>query len=255
MNLDLDQDMPETVASVETAPNAPAPPPAERSVAPEAKTESTPAAAPPAPSVVDELSRRVERLRERVEGASLDKMADDLKDLKVRVGRMAEAEGPAEAKVGEIDGRVAGLGREFRALQAEFKTIREAPRPDAALARPEKQVEALKAKIVPALRSPERLSAGLIAFREKRFAAAASEFRSAASAGPDDARAWYFAAIAHGLATNDWKGEAEALVLKGVALEKAGTPTPAEIDAALSELTRETGKDWLGYYRARTPRK
>ena len=68
---------------------------------------------------------------------------------------------------------------------------------------------------------------------------------------PDDARVWYFTALANGLATKQWTGETEELVARGVEREKAGTPPAADIDAAFSDLTRANGKDWLAYYRRR----
>jgi hypothetical protein len=36
---------------------------------------------------------------------------------------------------------------------------------------------------------------------------------------------------------------------KGVERERAGTPKAPEIDAALTDLTQGTGRDWLSYFR------
>ena len=72
-----------------------------------------------------------------------------------------------------------------------------------------------------------------------------------ARAHPDDARVWYYSALANGLATKQWKGETEELVNKGVDCEKSGNPAAAEIDAAFSNLTKANGQDWLAYYRKR----
>jgi hypothetical protein len=57
--------------------------------------------------------------------------------------------------------------------------------------------------------------------------------------------------LSRGLATRDWKGETERLVTQGVDREKAGKPDKPQIDAAFADLTAETGKDWLAYYRRR----
>ena len=62
---------------------------------------------------------------------------------------------------------------------------------------------------------------------------------------------WYYAALSRGLATRDWKGETERLVTQGIEREKAGKPDKAKIDAAFEDLTPETGKDWLAFYRRR----
>ena len=48
-----------------------------------------------------------------------------------------------------------------------------------------------------------------------------------------------------------WKGETERLVTQGVDREKAGKPSKSQIDAAFADLTPETGKDWLAFYRRR----
>ncbi|AMV35846.1 hypothetical protein [Planctomyces sp. SH-PL62] len=37
---------------------------------------------------------------------------------------------------------------------------------------------------------------------------------------------------------------------RGAEREKAGTPARPRIDAALEGLTKETGKDWIAYFRA-----
>ena len=50
------------------------------------------------------------------------------------------------------------------------------------------------------------------------------------------------------------RGEAEKLVTEGVKREKAGKPEKSEIDSAFSDLTTETGKDWLAFYRRRAQR-
>ena len=57
---------------------------------------------------------------------------------------------------------------------------------------------------------------------------------------------------ANGFATGQWDGgETERLVTRGIEREKAGSPPPAQIDAAFSILTRANGKDWLDFYRKR----
>jgi len=68
---------------------------------------------------------------------------------------------------------------------------------------------------------------------------------------PEDARVWYYAALSYGLATRDWGRATEMMVEEGVSREKAGRPPKPEIDAALTGLTKETGKEWLDFYRQR----
>jgi len=98
------------------------------------------------------------------------------------------------------------------------------------------------------------LQPGVELFKQKKYDQASEFFDGLTRTKPDDARAWYYAALARGLATRDWKGEAEKLVNEGVNREKAGKPEKSEIDSAFSNLTTETGKDWLAFYRRRAQR-
>jgi hypothetical protein len=95
------------------------------------------------------------------------------------------------------------------------------------------------------------LRAGVGFFQKKNYAEASGVFSGLTKTQPDDARIWYYAALSRGLATRDWKGETERLVTQGVEREQAGKPDRARIDAAFADLTAETGKDWLAYYRRR----
>ena len=71
---------------------------------------------------------------------------------------------------------------------------------------------------------------------------------------PNDARLWYFAALANGLTSGDWTGETEGLVRRGLACEQRGSPKRSDIDAQFSTLTKEQGKDWLEEWRKRASR-
>ncbi len=88
-------------------------------------------------------------------------------------------------------------------------------------------------------------------FKEGKYAEAVTAFKRLQSTAADDARVWYYSALANGLATRQWRGETERLVLAGLDREKAGTPPTAEIDASFSGLTAANGKDWLAGYRKR----
>ncbi len=95
------------------------------------------------------------------------------------------------------------------------------------------------------------LQAGVELFQKKNYDEASEFFAGLSKTQPDDARVWYYAALSRGLATRDWKGETERLVTQGVDREKAGKPDKSQIDAAFADLTSETGKDWLAFYRRR----
>jgi hypothetical protein len=87
--------------------------------------------------------------------------------------------------------------------------------------------------------------------RQKKYDQANEAFDSLTRTKPDDARVWYFAALSRGLATRDWKGQTDKLVTEGVEREKAGTPEKSQIDSAFVDLTAETGRDWLAFFRRR----
>lgn len=95
---------------------------------------------------------------------------------------------------------------------------------------------------------------GAALFREGKYAAAREVFLDLVQNEPDDARLWYFAALAHGMSSGDWTGEAGRMVRKGMASEQKGSPKRSDIDATFAELTKEQGKQWLDEWRKRIPR-
>ena len=52
----------------------------------------------------------------------------------------------------------------------------------------------------------------------------------------------------------NWDRVTQSMVEEGIAREKAGKPAKPEIDADLAGLTKETGKEWLDFYRQRAAR-
>jgi hypothetical protein len=88
-------------------------------------------------------------------------------------------------------------------------------------------------------------------FDQRKYAEALKLCRDLEESMASDARVWYYAALATGFTTNDWRGEAERLVKMGIDREKAGTPNRTMIDDEFADLTAETGKDWLAGWRKR----
>jgi TolA-binding protein len=95
------------------------------------------------------------------------------------------------------------------------------------------------------------LGSGVSLFRDKRYGEAYAAFRGRLQSRPDDARVWYYAALSYGLATGDWGRLTETMAQEGVAREQAGKPPKSEIDSTFAGLTKETGQDWLDFYRRR----
>ena len=95
------------------------------------------------------------------------------------------------------------------------------------------------------------LESGVSRFRAAKYQEAYDVFRKLIQSHPDDARVWYYAALSYGLATGDWGKMTETMVQEGVTREKAGKPAKPEIDSAFAGLTKQTGKEWLDFYRRR----
>jgi hypothetical protein len=95
---------------------------------------------------------------------------------------------------------------------------------------------------------------GAVLFREGKYPAARDVFLTVVKNDPNDARLWYFAALANGQTSGDWTGESESMVRRGLACEQRGMPKRSDIDAQFSTLTKEQGKDWLEEWRKRASR-
>lgn len=98
---------------------------------------------------------------------------------------------------------------------------------------------------------PANLDEGIRRFRGQHYAEAYDVFRQLMMSRSDDARVWYFAALSYGLAARDWGPMTEMMAREGVRREKAGKPARAVIDQSLAGLTRQTGKEWLEFFRER----
>ena len=93
-----------------------------------------------------------------------------------------------------------------------------------------------------------------LCFVTGKYAAVREVFLTLVQNDPNDARLWYFAALANGLTSGDWAGESEGMVRRGLACEQGGKPKRSDIDAQFSTLTKEQGKDWLEEWRKRASR-
>ena len=184
----------------------------------------------------------------------LNKRISSLEDLPRKVEAM-------EARVGALPTKIDQEGRKITTLMADVEGVRTQLTSLRTEMPPKGVIEAAARSARPAAGAasePPRqiappagssLQPGVDLFNQKKYNQAADFFLGLTRKNPDDARNWYYAALAKGLATRDWKGEVEKLVAEGAQREKAGTPERSEIDAAFSDLTSETGKDWLAFYR------
>ena len=88
-------------------------------------------------------------------------------------------------------------------------------------------------------------------YKAKKYAEAREAFGKLQATYPNDARVWYYSALANGFASGQWLGETERLVNLGLDKEKVGQPESSKVDALFTGLTPATGKDWLAGYRQR----
>jgi len=223
-----------------------------------------PASAGVQPDEFKALAARVDALKGQVDEASkkgtdtpgpdpdFKKLRDQVDDLARSVGglpvrfdmveKRIDADAKAQAvapspRFDALDKRVVDLAQVVDALKSDAGA-----RPKSAAATP-----------TPASGKPEdrTIEQAVSLFKEAKYAEAEAAFARLQATSADDARVWYFSALARGLATRQWSGETERLVLAGLEREKAGSPPTAQVDTAFNGLTAATGKDWLAAYRKR----
>lgn len=175
----------------------------------------------------------------------------DLKSVESRIDRLLEMTRSAGAVTGEIrtlSKRLDGLDRQLSGLRSDVSGISKhieksaAPPKDDTAPKPDEKAKA----------ADEARTRGATLFREGRFVEARDLFVKQTVESPDDARNWYYAALANGFATGNWGDETVRLVTRGIDREKAGTPSRAEIDAAFAELNQPQAIQWLQGWRQRT---
>ena len=191
------------------------------------------------------LARRVDELQGKLD-ADKPAPAGDLKPLKAKVDALAtvpELVKPLPKKLDDLDGRIAAMGADLVALKAEVAALKKgsgAGPGTAAAPRPEvKDVDVAN----------QAMSDAVALFKAAKYKEASAAFAKIAQVDGNDARVWYYAALANALANKNWKGEPETLAKKGVDREKARSPESARIDEIFTDLTAATGKDWLAYFR------
>jgi len=224
-----------------------------------------------------ELNDQIARLTDRLDGVSkqLKAMPEPeppagLSDLQVRVAEVSKGteEIPSlreeikrlDSRIDNMTETIALVRHDLNAIPAHNGTIRTtsaepgAPRrAGTETRRPETPERRDALKPVSEKLAPSEVLAQAIALFDRREYKGASEiFSKLEQTNPDDARVWYYAALAHGLGTDQWAANgAGRLVEKGIEREKAGTPPPSVIDDTFKNLTSATGKDWLASYRNR----
>jgi len=192
---------------------------------------------------VDALTKRIDAIQAKLDGMPKVGAAADLKPLEEKVAHLAKVPdmvAPLPKKLDDLNGRIGSIGKELDGLKAEVAALKKVPEPAATTPTPgPADVDV----------AGQAMGQAVDLFKKGKYKEAADAFRKLSQDEGNDARVWYYAALANGFATGNWKGDTEAYVKKGIEREKAGSPPPDRIDAVFTDLTTQTGKDWLAGYR------
>ncbi len=230
-------------------------------------------------SRIDRLSERVDQLQNRVEASPKPEPQPDLDPLKSQVAKISELSSQFEElsdKVDSLPSTVNRQGEQIVALQNQLTKLRNqiagtdetAPAEDTggSVAVAEEPATATDvetgsigdlvdqvqrreaAKPVPET-TDATLEKGARLFREGDYKQAREVFERLMDTQPTDPRVWYYAALANGFATNNWRGETERLVKLGVEHEKQSDISHQTINETFDYLPPNGGKNWLEAYR------
>lgn len=206
----------------------------------------------PGPAVdLKPIEAKIDAMSKRLDAAS----PPDLKGFEDQVTKATAAQAEAATKLGALASSVEGLEKALAAQKTELAAVQEKLKA-APEARPSTDTPAAGGAAAgngtvsgAAAEADYNKAVGL--FKANQFAQARDAFLKLGETCPNDARVWYYAAVANGYATNVWNGETERLVTKGVESEKGGTPDLAKINATFADLAPPSVKAWLDAYRAR----
>lgn len=177
------------------------------------------------------LAKTLASLQEKVDKLPRPEPAPDLAPIQKQLADLT-------AKLGAFDQRIQAVADGLAGAQAELTTLKAEP------------VKGTEPATAAASSGDTALAEAAAQFQQTRYAEALASFRKLQAAAPDDARVWYFSALANGLVRRQWTApETLQWVKKGVECEKAGNPERARIDEAFAGLSAATGKDWLAGYR------
>lgn len=204
---------------------------------------------------VDDLNSQVSRIRDQILVESKNQPRHQIKALTNRVEALEsqiEPNSGPNVKIDELNTHITTLDKSIETLRDEVLALR-----DGVGSAPSTSTTQRTTARPPAVNDAdgsdlgEGFSTGVEQFHKARYAEALRAFRQAQTDHPDDARVWYYSALAEGFSSRDWTGKAAELVKRGIEQERKGSPSPETIDNAFDALTSATGKDWLAGYRKR----
>ncbi len=200
-----------------------------------------------------DLMVRVDRMADRVDKMTRrDQTSPVLQTLQFEVGEIfheLDSMAATAAKVRDHDRQLARALDEIKGLRSRLDAITTAPSASLTAALTSREPVAMPAPAPPTpieLGPPSTaMERGISLLEHGQYEEARRLFEQLTRKHPLDARVWYYAAIAVGLASGDWNDEARELAEKGIERERANSPPAAEIDASLNTSTQIKGKSWL----------
>ncbi|HVA46007.1 MAG TPA: tetratricopeptide repeat protein [Pirellulales bacterium] len=194
---------------------------------------------------IDLLGSRIDRITQPQQEppALLHTLQMQMTDLERAIDPVANL----PSKLRQLEQRFSSLKEDFKTLKDQVSgedvpTVTKVAPAEGGFSAPGRYVDADPA-------NEATLKLAIARFREGHYAQARELLHRLQYERPNDARVWYYAALANGLASGKWDGETKRLVDRGIERERAGTPLPSVIDGSLAGLTREMGQDWLATQR------
>ena len=208
---------------------------------------------------VRNLTARFDTLRQRIDAMSMprDTNSPDLAALRVRMDEFSRS----IDEMKELPHRFREMQARQDRLEAETKSRQDRPANEAGRAPPAPNppvVASPRPEVEPAViptpaanpgPAGDALAEGMSLFKKGAYSQAEAVFHGLRQTSPQDARVWYFSALANGLSTGRWEGEARSFVVQGADRERAGLPATSVIDSAFADLSPAAGKEWLASYR------
>ncbi|MDX2038233.1 MAG: hypothetical protein SFX72_16410 [Isosphaeraceae bacterium] len=166
-----------------------------------------------------------------------------------KVDELAKTVAALPAKLDELQKKLAKQDETIASLRARLEEKPAATAAASPSTRP--GMPSLPSGSTPAVDPETEFNAAVALYRQQQWGPARDAFVKLQGTAPDDARVWYYSAVANGYATQQWAEGSDTVryVTRGVERERAGTPDRAKIDAAFTDLTPDA-RNWLGAYRA-----
>ena len=211
---------------------------------------------------IDALRDRTKQLEDQLASLPKTQPTDDIRDLKAQIEDLRKTSSRVETageKIADLSDRLAMVEKNLTATRNDVSrlhtTVESIPIHGDARTGSTGSDHSARDIAKPAEFNPKAdqkdLDRGAKLLNDKKYADALAVFQGLQTSHSDDARVWYFSALARGFSTGDWRGDTERLVEHGVERERLGSPSSSQIDEVFASLTKDTGKDWLSFYRQR----